>query len=66
MTIQIPLSSLIEMHVEVEKLFSKWDSLPHPWTPEQFNLRSDMMTTKVRLKTLVAVATAGQNVEVVE
>lgn len=66
MNIQIPLSSLIEMHVEVEKLFSKWDAIPHPWTPEQFNLRSDMLTTKARLKALVAVATANQSIKVVE
>ena len=65
MSIQLPLSTLVEMHVQVEKLFAQWDALPKPWTNEQWQLRHDMCVTRSYLKTYVTLALAGESMEIV-
>jgi hypothetical protein len=65
MSIHMPLSTLVEMHVQVEKLFSQWDALPKPWSSEQWQLRHDMTVTRSYLKTYVTLALAGESMEIV-
>jgi hypothetical protein len=65
MSIHMPLSTLVEMHVQVEKLFSQWDALPKPWSPEQWQLRHDMTIPRSYLKTYVGLALAGESMEIV-
>jgi hypothetical protein len=65
MSTQLPLSTLVEMHVQVEKLFSQWDALPKPWSPEQWQLRHDMCVTRSYLKTYVTLALVGESMEIV-
>jgi len=65
MTTRLPLSTLVAMHVEVEKLFSQWDALPKPWSSEQWQLRHDMTIPRSYLKTYVTLALAGESIEIV-
>jgi len=64
MSIHMPLSTLVEMHVQVEKLFSQWDALPKPWSSEQWQLRHDMTIPRSYLKTYVTLALAGESMEI--
>ena len=64
MSTQLPLSTLVEMHVQVEKLFAQWDAMPKPWSNEQWQLRHDMCGTRSYLKTYVTLALAGESMEI--
>jgi hypothetical protein len=65
MTTRLPLSTLVAMHVEVEKLFAKWDAMPKPWSAEQFQMRFDMIDTRSYLRSYVNFALAGESIEIV-
>jgi len=65
MTTRLPLSTLVSMHVGVEKLFTYFDSLPKPWTDEQWKVRHDMIAVRSYLDTYVKLALAGESMEIV-
>jgi len=60
----INLQQLIDMHVAVERLFVYFDSFPKPMPNDVFQVKLDMIDTRVVLKMAVARATMGQQVEV--
>jgi hypothetical protein len=62
----ISLKQLVDMHTEVESLFTYFDSLPQPLPDDLFKAKLAMIHTRVDLKHIVERATRYVAIEVTE